>query len=109
MRSKNNTGTKKQKAKINEDGETFFKVMLVPEFESAMLGIARHNGNMVAVYDMNACIDIMVADGMKPGCAVRYLTSKIDNEYNEDHCPAFVVTYSDKNATKMGLTLNGKN
>jgi len=109
MRSKNNTGTKKQKTKINEDGETFFKVMLVPEFESAMLGIARHNGNMVAVYDMNKCIDIMVRDGMKPGCAVRHLTDKIDNEYNKDHCPAFVVTYSEKVNAKIGSMLNGNN
>jgi hypothetical protein len=94
---------------LMSDKTEFFKVMLVPEFESAMLGIARHNGNMVAVYDMSKCIDIMVQDGMKPGCAVRYLTSKIDNEYNEDHCPAFVVTYSDKAQSELGLILNGNN
>lgn len=94
---------------MSEKETTYFKVMLVPEFESAMLGIARHNGNMVAVYDMNKCIDIMVRDGMKPGCAVRYLTSKIDNEYNEDHCPAFVVTYSAAANLFSGSTINGNN
>lgn len=93
---------------VSEQAE-YFKVMLVPEFQSALVGIARHNGNMIAVYDMNKCIDIMVKDGMKPGCAVRHLTDKIDSEYNEDHCPAFVVTYSEKVNTKIGSMLNGNN
>ena len=95
---------------MSEEEAIYFKVMLVPEFGSAMLGIARHNGNMIAVYDMNKCIDIMVRDGMKPGCAVRWLTDKIDNEFNEKHCPAFVVTHgegSPKNAN--GMPLNGNN
>ncbi len=92
---------------LMSDKETaVFKVMLVPEFEDALIGIARHNGNMVAVYDMNGCIEIMVNDGMKAEAAVRWLTDKIDNEFNEDHCPAFVVTYSSmvrKHTNRMQL------
>jgi chemotaxis signal transduction protein len=94
---------------MSEHQETVFKVMLVPEFEDALLGIARHNGNMIAVYDMNKCIEIMVSEGMKPGCAVKYLTSKIDDDYNEDHCPAFIVKYAPDSMMTRATLLNGNN
>ncbi len=87
------------------DHAEYFKVMLVPEFGEAMIGIARHNGNMVAVYDMNRCIEIMVRDGMNPGCAF----DKIDSEYNEDHCPAFIVNFAEKSEAHKNALINGNN
>jgi hypothetical protein len=87
-----------------------FKVILMPDFENAMIGIARHNGNMVAVYDFGKCIDIMVEDGMKPECAVRYLTDKIDKEMKDERGPAFVVSYSNtvKQFSSM-ISMHGNN
>lgn len=91
------------------DHAEYFKVMLVPEFGQAMIGIARHNGNMVAVYDMNRCIEIMVRDGMDPDCAFNYLTDKIDSEYNENHCPAFIINFAEKSEAHKNALINGNN
>ena len=71
------------------------KLMLIPEFEDAMIGVARHNGNNIAVYDMNACIEIMIDGGLEAEDAARILTDKIDSQYRSPEHAAFVWSYSD--------------
>lgn len=71
-----------------------FKVVLAPDFEKSMIGIARHNGQMIAVYDFKSCIATMVEGGMHPIQAAKELADNIDNDPHGERSPAFVISYS---------------
>ncbi len=95
---------------MSDENIKVVKMLLIPEFEDAMIGVARHNGNNIAVYDMNACIEIMMDGGLEADDAARILTEKIDNHYRSPQHAAFVWSYSEVlRQTREDILLGGNN
>ena len=73
------------------------QAMLADGLEAAFIGVASHYGkDPVAVYDVDKCVEVFVADGMDYEEAQEWFDYNVQGAYVGEHTPVFVVTYKGK-------------
>lgn len=75
----------------DNDKEEEFGALFLPGFEGALVGLGYQFNTPLAVYDMDECINIMVArDGMEPEEAVEFFDFNIGGAWAGPSTPVFI-------------------
>lgn len=69
------------------------EALLADGFEDALIGItANHHHPVVAVYDLDKCVEILITGGMTADEAEEYLSFNTLGAYVGEHGPLFLRT-----------------
>lgn len=69
------------------------EALLADGFEDALIGItANHHHPVVAVYDLEKCVEILITGGMTADEAEEYLSFNTLGAYVGEHGPLFLRT-----------------
>lgn len=70
-------------------------ILLADGFDEALLGFVEVAGrSMVALYDRNKCIEILMSDGMDDEVAQEYFEFNVIGAYVGEYTPAFATFLS---------------
>ena len=69
------------------------EALLADGFEDALIGYLR-GSNIVAVYDYNLCIHILMEDNMTYEQAMEYMEYNVVNAYVGEKTPIFISVFS---------------
>lgn len=72
--------------------------LLADGFEKALLGFGHQHSKLLAIYDYNKCVDILIErDGMTDEEAIEHMDYNVVGSYMGEYTPVFIDTNIDIN------------
>lgn len=83
------------------------EVYLYSGYDDAFLGLARRNNNVVAVYDLKKCMNILIESGMTEEEAVDELEFNSLSANFGSHTAIFIIAHFPENTNDSANNNNG--